>query len=134
MAVTAATHEEILGMGLWRKNISYTLKKLVGLRIRSVIRMVVVTRKDEQRFVVFKYLLRRSNLVSIGTTTGSSTGELGFDPLRDGGFPLHHLAQTGSGADPACLLMSTGSFLHLCRSEECAELHASVPHALTAWC
>jgi hypothetical protein len=111
MAVTAATHEEILGMGLWRKNISYTLKKLVGLHIRSVIRMVIVTRRDEQsRFVVLKYLSRRSNLVSVGMTTGSSTGELGFGPLRDGGFSLHHLTQTGSGADPPCHLMSTGSF------------------------
>jgi hypothetical protein len=108
MALTAAT----LGMGLWRKkNISYTLKKLVGLRIRSVVRMFIVTRRDERRrFVVIRYLSRRSNLVSIGTTTGSSTGELGFDPLRDGGSSLHHLAQTGSGADPACHLMNTGSF------------------------
>jgi len=48
MAVTAATHEEILEMSLWRKkNVNYTLKKLVGLRIRSVIRMVIVTRRDE---------------------------------------------------------------------------------------
>jgi len=72
MAVTAATHEEILGIGLWRKkNIYYTLKNLVGLRIRSVIRMVIVTRRDEQRrFVVFKYLSRRSNLMSIRTTYG----------------------------------------------------------------
>jgi hypothetical protein len=75
MAVTAATHEEILGMSLWRKNISCTLKKLVGLRIRSVVRMVIVTRRDEQRrFDLFKYLSRRSNIVSIGTTMGSSTG------------------------------------------------------------
>jgi hypothetical protein len=108
--LSAATHEEIVGIGLWRKkNISYTYEE-IDLRILSVIRMVIVTRRDEQRgFVVFKYLSRRSNLVSIGTTRGSSTRELGVDPLRDGGS-LHRLAQTGSGADTACHLMGTGSF------------------------
>jgi hypothetical protein len=41
-----ATHEEILGIGLWRKKkrkLYCTMRKLVGLRIRLVIRMVIVT-------------------------------------------------------------------------------------------
>jgi hypothetical protein len=57
------------------------MRKLVGLGIRSVVRMVIVTRRDGQRIVVFKYMSIRSNLVSIETTMGSSTRELGFDPL-----------------------------------------------------
>jgi len=76
----------------------------IGLRICSVIRMVIVTRRDEQRwFVVFKYLSRRSNLVSIGTTRGPSTGELGLDPLRDGGSFLPTSPRQALGLIPPAI-------------------------------
>lgn len=44
----------------------------------------------------------------IGTTTGSSTGELGFDPLLDGGSSVHHIAQTGSRLFPLAIIERRG--------------------------
>jgi hypothetical protein len=76
------------------ETLSYTLRKFTD-------RMAIIIGKDEQRkFIVFTYLLRRSNLVTTVTTAGSSTGEAGFDSLRDRDLSLHHLALIGSGAAP----------------------------------